>query len=165
MGIILRVRRLALSAVMAAVLAVGPLAATTGSVFADYGQGAQYQVEISDNCTNLQGCTVVGAQGFGVWLWIELDGSGTSTSGTGTYNGADCGHVPTVPGASGAFSDSGTVKWSLSGNTLTIWGVGLFGGAMPVTITVPASYGHSVETTQSVFGIPLPGRAQVQVAP
>jgi hypothetical protein len=39
------------------------------SAFADYGPGAQYQVEISDNH--------VGVSPGSGWLWIELNADGT----------------------------------------------------------------------------------------
>jgi hypothetical protein len=67
--------------------------------------------------------------GDGVWLWIAL-----YPDHTGDYAGADCIHTGSTlghPGLNGAGS----------GN-LTITGVALVNGMLPVTITVPDSYGH-----------------------
>lgn len=155
-----RIRRFGLALATAATLAGGLLASGATSAFADYGQGAQYQIEISENCNGLQSCDL--AQGNGVWLWIELN-----ADGTGDYEGADCAHgVPTPTGViSGAFHDSGDVTWTSDGQTITITGVTLL-GTLPLTVTVPAAYGHYSESTDSVLpGFPVPGLAQVQVAP
>ena len=46
---------------VAVALAGGILVRTAGTAHADYGSGAQYQVEISSN-----------PGGFGIWLWAEL---------------------------------------------------------------------------------------------
>ena len=125
---------------------------------ADYGSGALFEVEISANLT--------GPQGGGIWLWIELTpNAGTTTAGTGNYAGADCGH------GQGAVSDKGDVTWVSSGGKLTISGVNLMGlGGIPITITVPSTYGHYPETFGSTFAglppfVPSNGPAQVQVAP
>jgi hypothetical protein len=132
----------------AAVLAATPAAA-------DYGQGAQYQIEISAN--------LPGFNGGGVWIWTEL-----STDGTGQYQGADCGH-----GAQpGAVPDGGTETWSVNSGVITIKGVVLNGlGGFPTTITVSATNGHySFSGTDEVLTLPsfIPpeaGFTQVQVAP
>lgn len=138
-----RIARIAL----AGALAGGLLLGAVGAVFADYGNTAVYQVEISANAT--------GPQGGGAWLWIEL-----SSDGTGTYAGSDCGH------GFGAVADKGDVTWWSDGTTLTINGVVFNGlGGLPVTITTSASFGNSRETIFQVFGIPIQGFAQVQVAP
>jgi hypothetical protein len=131
-------------ALLAALAAAGPAAA-------DYGTGAVYQVEISAN--------LAGPGGGGIWLWLTLN-----ANGTGDYNGADCGH------GEGAAPDKGDVTWHASGGTLTIAGVTLTGlGGLPVTITVPATYGHypySGNPFGAIFGLPFPGGfAQVQIAP
>lgn len=155
-----RIRHLALALATAATLAGGALATGATSAFADYGRGAQYQIEISENCNGLQSCDL--AQGNGVWLWIELN-----ADGTGDYEGADCAHgVPTPTGViSGAFHDSGDVTWTSDGQTITITGVTL-AGTLPLTITVPAADGHYAMTSTQVFpAFPIPGVAQVQVAP
>jgi hypothetical protein len=126
---------------------------TAGSVLA-YGNDAAYQIEISGNY-NVPGF------GFGVWLWIELD-----ANGTGDYTGSDCGHEG--PGLAGAAADRGDVTWTTDGTTLTINGVVLNGvppNGVPVTITVPADYGHYKTSIAAVFGVPLPGWVQLQVAP
>lgn len=140
------IRSAALAATAALALGAGA-AITAAPVAADYGNTAVYQVEISANSG--------GPSGGGAWLWIELN-----SQGGGDYAGSDCGH------SSGALPDRGDVtSWSSANGTLTINGVALFGGAFPVTITVPSKYGHYSETPVQVFGLPFPGFAQVQVAP
>ena len=143
-------------------MASGLILGSATSSFAAYGNGAQYQIEISDNCNGLQSCQV--AQGDGVWLWVELN-----ANGTGDYKGADCVHgLPTPNGlTSGAFHDSGDVTWTSSGGVLTITGVTIIGGRVPLTITVPSNDGHYQETAAQLFGstFSVPGMAQVQVAP
>jgi hypothetical protein len=143
-----------------ATLSVLALAGTAGPASADYGNGAQYQVEISAN-------NVGGVPGSGVWLWIALD-----RDGTGDYAGSDCIHTGSLlghPGLNGASAIRGDVTWTDTGSALVISGVGLIGGLFPVTITVPDTYGHSVIAADSVitdFALgPMGGWAQVQVAP
>jgi len=73
-------------------------------------------------------------------------------------------------GASGAFHDTGEVTWTSDGTTLTIEGAAIFGNTVPITITVPARFGHYSKSFAQVFNVPalggaLPGWAQVQVAP
>lgn len=155
----------------------------------DYGKGAQYQVEISLNCTSAENCTVHdllgNGAGFGVWLWLELNNtvapSGTACPGgattcfTGDYTGADCGHhVPGDPAIAGASPASGDLTWIDDGSgDLVIDGVVLLGGAVPVEITVPSALGHHVLDGTEVFdvvsspipGLVLTGATQVQVAP
>lgn len=134
-----------IGALLAALAAAGPAAA-------DYGPGAVYQVEITAN--------LGGPGGGGIWLWIAL-----YPNGTGDYRGSDCGH------GEGAAPDSGDVTWQASGGTLTISGVTLTGlNGMPVTIRVPAAYGHypySGNPFGAIFGLGFleGGFAQVQVAP
>jgi hypothetical protein len=156
-----RVGRVALALGGAAALAGGLALVGAGPALADYGNTAQYQIEISAN--------LPGNLGGGIWLWIEL-----SNNGSGTYSGSDCGR-----GAPGASSDGGTVTWSPSGGTLTIDDVTLNGLAgIPgfdnvVTVDVPAPYGHHAYDFATVFpsvasflGVPSgAGFAQVQVAP
>ena len=161
-----RFRRMLAVFVATGALAAGLLAALAGGASADYGPGALYQVEITANDS--------GPTGGGIWLWIELTPSpGSTLTGTGDYRGSDCGH------GHGAARDSGDVTWSSSGpgGTLTISGVVLNGfgpiiGPVPVTITVPSTYGHYPYPTSafaSIFsGLPFfvtGGHAQVQVAP
>ena len=135
---------LAIGALILSLVAAGPAAA-------DYGPGAVYQVEISAN--------LAGPAGGGVWLWIELN-----ANGGGDYRGSDCGH------GEGAARDAGDVTWTVSNGMLVISGVTLTGlGGLPVTITVPATYGHYNYQSNpfiAIFGVPFPGGfAQVQVAP
>ena len=147
----------------------------------DYGKGAQYQVEISLNCTSAQNCTlqnVIGqGKGFGIWLWLELNGGGT-----GDYTGSDCGHnLPGDPVKAGAFAASGDLTWTDDGNGhLIISGVTLIGGAAPVRITVPSKLGHYMNDGYLADGTPLfqvtdpnspfwgfhfDGSTQLQIAP
>ncbi|HEX9017238.1 MAG TPA: hypothetical protein VF960_14705 [Chloroflexota bacterium] len=147
--------------VATAVLAGAVLVGGAASAFADYGNSAQYQVEISFNCNGTLTCAPVG-QNFGMWLWIEL-----SSGGTGTYQGADCADQtgsPTVP-PSGASHDSGDVHWSYSGSNIVITGVTIVKGELPLTLTVPRTYGHYTESGFQLLGFPLSGAAQVTVAP
>lgn len=145
--------------VLAAMIAsLGTLFGTSmahpGKALADYGQGAQYQIELSYNCTNP--CSLVpGTTGAGVWLWIEL-----SADHTGDYAGSDCLH------GSGAIADRGTVSWWSNGDgTLTILGLSLAGGALPPLVVIPATYGHYAISGYPVPGFPLLGTTQLQVAP
>lgn len=146
----------------------------------DYGKGAQYQVEVSLNCTSLQNCTlqnVIGkGAGFGIWLWLELNGNGK-----GDYTGADCGHnMPGDPARAGAFAAKGDLTWNKVGDQLVISGVSLLDHTVPVTITVPSTLGHSnlpngiladgtpvfqVTDSNSPFAGLFRGGTQVQVAP
>lgn len=153
-------RALALS--VAGILAGALLLSSAGTARADYGEGAVYQIEISGNCNGPTTCIPNFVQGYGVWLWAEL-----RADGTGDYQAADCGHGG---GDTRAFHDSGEVRWTSDGTTLTITGVTIFGNTVPVTIAVPARYGHYSQSFAQVFDVPalggaLPGWAQVQVAP
>ena len=137
----------------ACVLAAAAGGATSATALADYGSGAQYQIELSAN--------ISGKSGGGAWLWISLN-----SDGTGDYSGADCGH-----GGAGAASDKGDVTWTMSGGSVVISGVVLNGlGGFPTTVTVPASYGHYTGTVGTFLTVPsfIPsfvGNSQLQVAP
>jgi hypothetical protein len=138
---------------IAAALA-GPAAlAVAPNALADYGTGAQYQIEISDNAPG-------GVPGNGAWLWIEL------ANGTGDYAGAICIHTGSA-GLDGAESDTGDVTWSDTGGTLTITGISLIHHTVPVTLTVPDTYGHYTEPSSTVMtpNLIVGGTAEVQVAP
>jgi hypothetical protein len=150
--LVLRLRRSVLALSTAGALAAGMAVSAAAPVAAEYGNQAVYQIEISANLT--------GSTGYGAWLWIELD-----EDGTGDYAGSDCGHTPGVE--AGAAPALGDVTWTRSGDTLTISGVTLLAGTVPVTITVPSAYGHYYypDTLFPIFGVPIPGWAQVQVAP
>lgn len=166
--------RRASALVLAVALACSLTLSSARTAFADYGPGAQYQVEISGNCNGPGSCVPGVIKGYGIWIWLELN-----ADHTGDYQAADCGHagpgnVPEVPGA---FHDSGDVTWQYTngGSTIEIDGATIFGSEeIPITITVPARLGHYSETFAQVFNIPnltpdgsgaLPGWAQVQVAP
>jgi hypothetical protein len=155
-----RLGRIAIAVVATATLAAALFAATAGPASADYGPGAQYQIEISAN-------NVGGPTGDGVWLWIAL-----YRDGSGDYAGSDCIHTGSLlghPGLNGAAAERGDVTWRDTGTSLVIDGVALIGGLFPVTITVPDTYGHAVIAADQVitgFALgPLGGSAQVQVAP
>jgi hypothetical protein len=123
---------------------------------ADYGTGAQYQIEISAS-------NVGGVPGDGVWLWIELN-----SNSSGDYTGSDCIHTGPA-GLNDAGHERGDVTWADSDGKLTITGIGLVGGQFPVTVVVPDRYGHYVGPSDSFihnFALgPIGGTAQVQVAP
>src|SRR6266566_6310892 len=87
-------------------LAAAMAGAAATPALADYGTGAQYQVEISAN-------NVGGVHGDGVWLWIELN-----RNGSGDYTGADCIHTGPA-GLNGAGHERGDVTWTDSGGKLT----------------------------------------------
>lgn len=99
--------------------------------------------------------------GNGAWLWIELN-----ADGTGDYAGAICIHTGPA-GLNAAESDTGDVTWSDSGGTLMITGISLIHHIVPVTITVPGSYGNYTEPSASVMtpNLITGGTAQIQVAP
>jgi hypothetical protein len=130
--------------------------AGTAPAFADYGKGAQFQIEISAN-------NVGGVPGDGVWLWIALN-----RDGTGDYQGTDCVHTGSA-GLNGAAHESGDVQWTNAAGQLTITGVRLVGGLFPVTVVVKDRIGHYVGPSDSFvqgFALgPIGGTAQVQVAP
>jgi hypothetical protein len=164
-----RMWRRAVALLVASALAGGLLLSSTGLAWADYGQGAQYQVEISANCNGPGSCIPSVVKGFGIWFWVELN-----ADHTGDYQAADCGHVGpgNTPGASGAFHDSGDVTWAYSsdGSAIIISGAAIFGNTVPMTVTVPSALGHYMKPLAQVIDVPalggaLPGWAQVQVAP
>jgi hypothetical protein len=144
--------------VMAALIAsLGTLFGTSmthpGKALADYGQGAQYQIELSYNCNNP--CSLVpGTTGAGVWLWIEL-----SANHTGDYQGSDCLH------GSAAIADSGSVTWTDTAGHLVVSGLNLAGGALPPLVVVPDTYGHYRFAGYPVPGFPALGTTELQIAP
>jgi hypothetical protein len=103
---------------------------------ADYGNGAQFQIEISAN-------NVGGVPGDGVWLWIALN-----SGGGGDYQGNDCIHTGSA-GLNGAAHEQGDVQWTDAGGQLTITGVKLVGGVFPVTVVVKDRIGHYVGPSDS----------------
>jgi hypothetical protein len=76
--------------------------------------------------------------GNGAWLWIELNPGGT-----------------------------GDVTWSDPAGTLTITGITVIQHTVPLTITVPDSYGHYFAPSATVMAPNLiaGGTAHIQVAP
>lgn len=151
----------ALMLAAAGTIVVALLMSAAQPALADYGRGAVYQVEISANCVGPTTCVPGTVKGFGIWLWAELN-----PDGSGDYEAADCGHGY---GDNSAYHDSGDLVWSSNGATLTITGAAIFGDAVPMTITVPAQYGHYAKPLGDVIAVagfpPLPGWAQVQIAP
>lgn len=160
--------RLAALAAATTVAAAVTLAAAVTPAAADYGAGSVYQVEISAN-----------PGGGGVWFWAALSPSSPGgTSGAGDYQEADCihlggGHFVGGQALDAAAHYGGELKWSVTGGTLTMWGIRAIGGIDPLTISVslPASgYGHGNTVTFSdLFGAITgtftgPG-VQVQIAP
>jgi hypothetical protein len=142
-------------AIVAALACLVILVAAPTSL-ADYGAGAQYQIEISAN-------NVGGVPGDGLWLWIELN-----RDGSGDYTGSVCIHTGSV-GPNSAFPEAGDVSWSDNGSDLTIRGLVVkfrTGGQVPLTITVPDATGHYTGPT-GAFIAPdiIGGDSQVQVAP
>jgi hypothetical protein len=138
---------------------LGLLVAPTNT-FADYGRGAVYQIEISAN-------NVGQVPGDGAWIWVALN-----RDGTGDYAAADCVHTGSL-GLNTAAHSAGDVRWTSDGTNLTITGMNLIGGALPVILVVPAQYGHYVEDSDAVINVLQPnpfdlpgfgGTAQVQVA-
>jgi hypothetical protein len=155
-GIIVRYFRRLTAAAGLACLAAALFAVAAPPAQADYGTGAQFQIEISAN-------NVGGVPGDGVWLWIALN-----KDGTGDYTGSDCIHTGSA-GLNGAGNEQGDVTWTDAGGMLTITGVALVDGMFPVTIVVPDTYGHYVGASDSFiqnFALgPIGGTAQAQVAP
>jgi hypothetical protein len=137
-------------------MAAGLLLVMAAPASATYGQGAQYQVELSVN--------IPGRDGGGVWLWIGLNKDGSAD-----WAGSDCGH-----GGKGAASDVGDGSWHYldpaTKDTIVIDNVplnGLLG--FPSTITVPATRGHYTGTDEAFMTLPsfIPsgiGSSQLQVA-
>jgi hypothetical protein len=107
--------------------------------FADYGSGAQYQVEISSN-----------PGGVGFWLWSELGPEQTSD-----YQETDCIHLGGGHLTDAAAHDSGSLaSWSVSNGTVTMNGMKIIGGAALANISVaglgPDGYGKVTNMTITV---------------
>jgi hypothetical protein len=152
-------KRLLFRAVVGTFAGLGLLAVPT-TTFADYGRGAVYQIEISAN-------NVGQVPGDGAWIWIALN-----RDGTGDYEATDCVHTGSG-GLNTAGHSAGDVRWTSDGTNLTITGMNLIGGALPVIVVVPARYGHYVEDSDAAINVLQPnpfelpgfgGTAQVQVA-
>lgn len=123
--------------------------------FADYGAGAQFQIELSAN-------DVGGVPGHGLWLWIQLNQNGTAD-----YSGSICVHNGS-DGTNSATPVAGDTTWTDNGTTLTIpLQITLrTGHQLQLTITVPDTPGHYNGPTGN-FLAPnvIGGDAEVQVAP
>jgi hypothetical protein len=148
-------RRLVL--LVAVVSAAAAVLAATAS--ADYGRGAQYQVEISSN-----------PGGIGFWIWAELGPEQTSD-----YQETDCIHLGGGHANDAAAHDAGSLQgWGVNNGVLTMTGMKLIGGAALATVQVAAGYGHSNWVTFTVtweaepffpLNTPITFPSQVQVAP
>jgi hypothetical protein len=114
--------RLAVALCFASALVVGVSGAKGATpAFADYGSGAQYQVEVSSN-----------PGGFGFWLWSELGPGQTSD-----YQETDCIHLGGGSSTDGGFHDAGSLSgYSVSNDTVTMNGMKVIGGAALVNIAV-----------------------------
>ena len=156
-----RLWRIAL-ALSSASLVAGGLVASATPVSADYGTGAQYQVEISSN-----------PPGFGIWLWAELGPGQTSD-----YQEADCIHLGGGHATDAAAHYAGSLEgWTDSGGILTMTGLKVIGGLATVNISVqvgPSGYGQvhgmTMTVTSEVFpffplNVPLQFPATGVVAP
>lgn len=116
-----RIRRVVLTLSAAGAMAVGMAAAGVAPAAADYGSGAQYQVEVSSN-----------PGGFGFWLWAELGPGQTSD-----YQETDCIHLGGGHATDAAAHDSGSLSsWSAGNGTLTMNGMNIIAGAATANITV-----------------------------
>jgi hypothetical protein len=151
-------------AIAAAGAIVGLLVTSSGgTALADYGSGAQYQVEISSN-----------PGGVGFWLWSEL-GPGQSSD----YQETDCIHLGGGHATDAAAHDAGSLSgWSVSNGTLTMNGMQIIGGAALANISVPDlgpdGYGKVSSMTLTVtweaepffpLNVPIPFPAMGVVAP
>jgi hypothetical protein len=137
----------------------GALVVGASSARADYGAGAQYQVEISSN-----------PGGVGFWVWAELGPGQTSD-----YQETDCIHLGGGHANDAAAHDAGSLQgWDNANGVLTMTGMKLIGGAAVANVQVSGSYGHSNWVTFTVtweaapffpLGVPITFPAQVQIAP
>ncbi len=147
-----------------ALVVAGLLAGGGTPAFADYGPGAQYQVEVSSN-----------PPGVGFWLWAEL-GSGQSSD----YQETDCIHLGGGHATDAAAHDAGELTgWSVTNDTVTMNGMKLIGGVIMANITVLVpdgtnGYGQVEGITVTVtsesepifpVGVPIPFPASGAVAP
>lgn len=161
--------RFAAASLAAAALGVTTVVATAAPALADYGQGAKYQVEISANGNNLSALGgKTNGSGGGFWFWAALTPSSSDPStGTADYQESDCVHnLGAAP--NGDTHNGGTGTYTVSDGMITVSGVN--SGLGPMTVTVPAAYGHSSDATFG--GNPAAGlfnyaltNVQVQVAP
>jgi hypothetical protein len=123
--------------------------------FADYGGGAQYQVELSAN-------DVGALPGHGLWLWVELNQDGTAD-----YRGSICVHSGS-DGTNHATPVDGDTTWTDNGSDLVIpLQITLHTGVeLHLSVTVPDAIGHySAPTGEFLAPNVIGGSAQVQVAP
>jgi hypothetical protein len=157
--------RFAAVSLATAALGVATVAATAAPALADYGPGTAYQVEISGNGNNL---SFIGGKtngsGGGLWFWAALTPTSTG-SGSVDYEESNCVHnLPEAP--TGDSHHAGTASYTITGNMITISGVS--SGLGQMTVTVPATFGHSSDAVFGgagvVFNFTLTN-LQVQVAP
>lgn len=140
--------------VLAATVAC-PTTLVAAPAFADYGPGAQFQVELSAN-------DVGGVPGHGLWLWLELNPDRTAD-----YSGSICVHNGS-DGIDRATPVSGDTIWTDNGTALTMpLQITLRTGVvLHLDVTVPDTVGHySGPTGDFLSPNVIGGSAQVQVAP
>jgi len=117
-----RIWRVVLGLGSAGLLAAGGALGGASPVAADYGSGAQFQVEISANTPQI-----------GFWLWSELGPNQTSD-----YQETDCIHLGGGPATDAAAHDSGSLtSWSVSSGTVTMNGMKIINGLETATISAP----------------------------
>lgn len=126
----------------AGALAVGISVAGAGPVSADYGSGAQFQVEISANTPDV-----------GFWIWAELGPNQTSD-----YEETDCIHLGLGP--DGALNDAGSLSsWSVTNGSVTMDGMLILGGLETATVSAPIGPNgtiNAVTITVTSAAIPNP---------
>jgi hypothetical protein len=119
-----------------ALLLLVSLQSVQAPVSADYGSGAQFQVETSANSPQ-----------NGFWLWAELGPNQTSD-----YEETDYIHLGLGP--DGALHDSGSLSsWSVTSDQVTMNGMLVLGGLETATVSAPTC---DVKTATRRIG---PGRA------
>jgi hypothetical protein len=121
-GVLHRIRRVVLALSGAGALAIGMGTAGAVPVSADYGDSAQFQVEISAN-----------TPAVGFWLWAELVPGQSSD-----YEETDCLHLGGGPATDTAAHDSGSLtSWSVSNGTVTMTGMKIIDGLETATVSAP----------------------------
>lgn len=146
-------RHLTRTALAASIACSTGLAAAPAS--ADYGSGAQYQVELSAN-------DVGTLPGHGLWLWLELNQDRSAD-----YSGSICIHSGS-DGTNHATPVNGDTTWTDTGTSLAIpLQITLHTGVvLHLRITVPDTLGHySGPTSEFLAPNVIGGTAEVQVAP
>jgi hypothetical protein len=106
----------------AGLLASGGALGGASPVAADYGSGAQFQVEISANTLQI-----------GFWLWAEPGPNQISD-----YEETDCIHLGGGPANDAAANDSGSLtSWSVSNGRVTMNGMKIISGLETASVSAP----------------------------